>query len=290
MIKVLLVKDTNIWASHIAVSNIIKNIDKKFDCDDRAFLIYKEGDENYDIVYIHCSAIINKARLTDYRKKNPKSKLIAGIRGWTGYKYARPSYPLLDAVNAGSSDLLDKVKKHHAKAYLCHAGVDTDLFKPLKSRKNKKFTIGWVGNTAWALKNFNLLSKLGFPYKIATKPDQGHYHPYQEMPTFYNSIDALVLLSESEGSAMPVLEAGACGKPVISTPVGGAKEFLNDFQLVKEKIRGKGLDEMINKLKKLRSNPELRSEIGERNRRVAVEKWDWKIKVKQYEALFKGVL
>ncbi|GAI42483.1 unnamed protein product, partial [marine sediment metagenome] len=184
----------------------------------------------------------------------------------------------------------DKVKNRHAKAYLCHAGVDTDLFRPLKSSKNEEFTIGWVGNKAWKLKNFDILPRLGFPYKIATKKEQGDYHPYQEMPKFYNSVDALVLLSESEGSAMPVLEAGACGKPVISTPVGGAKEFLSNPQLIKGKIRGGGLKEMVTKLKKLKDSPELRSGLGERNRRVAVEKWDWSIKVKQYEKLFKSVL
>ena len=290
MIKVLMVKDTNLWASHITVSNIIKNIDKKFECDDRAFLNYKEGDEKYDIVYIHCSAIINKRNLTAYRKKNPKSKIIAGIRGGTGITYAPSQAPLLDAVNAGSSDIYDVLKKYHNKVYLCHAGVDTDLFKPLKSCKNEKFTIGMAGNKSNPRKNFKLLPKLGFPYKIATKTVDGHYYPHSDMPKFYNSIDAFVLMSEFEGSAMVVPEAGACGKPIISTPVGGAKEFLNSFQLIKGKMRGDGLKEMITKLKKLKDSPELRSELGERNRRVAVEKWDWKIKVKQYERLFEGVL
>ncbi|GAH07580.1 unnamed protein product, partial [marine sediment metagenome] len=87
-IRVLIIKDTSHWASHITTRNIIKNIDKKFECDDRLLRTYKKGDENYDIVYWHCSAVINKSTLTAYRKKNPKSKLVAGIRGWPGFKYA----------------------------------------------------------------------------------------------------------------------------------------------------------------------------------------------------------
>jgi glycosyltransferase involved in cell wall biosynthesis len=44
--------------------------------------------------------------------------------------------------------------------------------------------------------------------------------PLDEMPDFYDSIDALVMPSLQEGAGLPPLEAAAAGRLVIGTPVG----------------------------------------------------------------------
>jgi len=120
------------------------------------------------------------------------------------------------------------------------------------------------------------------------------------MPNFYNSIDVLVQLSswgpeqpdmDAEGCPLPVLEAGACGKPVLATHTSGAaREYLDEYQIIKGYIRGDGLEEMKRKLLQLKDNFELVYRLGERNLRVAVGEWDWSIKVRQYETFFKAVL
>ena len=43
---------------------------------------------------------------------------------------------------------------------------------------------------------------------------------FGDMPEWYSHIDVLICASESEGTPNPVLEALACGVPVISTHVG----------------------------------------------------------------------
>jgi len=48
----------------------------------------------------------------------------------------------------------------------------------------------------------------------------------EEMPKFYSMLDVFVLSSKSEGLGTSLLEAGACGSPVISSRCGGPEEFI----------------------------------------------------------------
>lgn len=52
--------------------------------------------------------------------------------------------------------------------------------------------------------------------------------PYEAIPTWLQSADAVVLSSLSEGLPSILLESMGCGVPMISTDVGGIKEILQD--------------------------------------------------------------
>ena len=56
-----------------------------------------------------------------------------------------------------------------------------------------------------------------------------HYvdHP-NDLAPYYRTLDAYLISSRAEGGPKAVLEAGACGIPVVSTPVGMAPEVIDD--------------------------------------------------------------
>ena len=55
--------------------------------------------------------------------------------------------------------------------------------------------------------------------------------PHDQIPNWINAADALVLPSRNEGLPTVMVEALACGKPVVATDVGGVREVLVDANL-----------------------------------------------------------
>ena len=296
--KILILTDSPRWSSWITCKNIEAHIASEFDVDveARGQLIYHPGDEEYDVVYVHCNFSVESANIQVYRMLNRDSRIIAGVRGWLGFKRTKDFLHLYDAVNADNLRLLEAVKQHSKDVFLCHAGVDTELFKPFDVDRPEEFRIGWAGNEGQWVKNVDILPKLGHPYVIAGKRRRNRIK-HKDMPAFYNSLDVYVHLSsmgvlvgeDAEGCPLPVLEAAACGRAILATETSGAaRELLCDCQIVKGDIRrGAGLAMMRKKLNEFRANPELRAELGFKNRAIAVNEWDWSVKVHQYETFFR---
>src|SRR5207237_7890422 len=53
------------------------------------------------------------------------------------------------------------------------------------------------------------------------------YAPQHDMPAFYRTADVFALTSDFDNSPNVVLEAMACGLPIVSTDVGGLREFVD---------------------------------------------------------------
>jgi hypothetical protein len=92
------------------------------------------------------------------------------------------------------------------------------------------------------------------------------------MPDYYNKIDVLLCASTIEGTPNPVLEAMACGVPVISTDVGIVPEVFGPKQ--REFIVQRDVSSMAGAIRKLCLNRGLLIELSEENQ-VRIEDWDW---------------
>lgn len=181
-----------------------------------------------------------------------------------------------------------------------HDGVDLNLFyKKKEERKDNNIRIGWAGNSKFTdsendadLKGLNKIIKPAIKelkeegYNIEEKfadRNEGMI-PHEKMPEYYNSIDVYICASKTEGTPAPVLEAMACGIPIISTNVGIVPEAFGEKQ--KEFIMEERTKECLkNKLKKLIENKEYFEELSKENLEQ-IKKWDWKIISLQYKKFF----
>lgn len=138
---------------------------------------------------------------------------------------------------------------------LLRNGVNTHLFYPdSRQKKNHSvFTIGFFGTqppqspdrkgsvllvrTAWKLVSSGykpdfVIVGYGWQELVSDLRRMGltvFYHinvPYSDLPKLYRKLDLYLITSLLEGGPLTLLEAGACGVPVISTPVGLALDVL----------------------------------------------------------------
>ena len=117
---------------------------------------------------------------------------------------------------------------------------DIEIFKPMNLERFKfhniskrSLVIGWVGNSAWNhadgseidykglhhILNPVLQDLISEGYDIQTQfaDRQIKLIPNNEMPEYYRNIDIYITCSYQEGTPRPVLEALACGVPIIAT-------------------------------------------------------------------------
>jgi glycosyltransferase involved in cell wall biosynthesis len=99
-------------------------------------------------------------------------------------------------------------------------------------------------------------------------------------------MDLLVLPSHAEGISNSMLEAMACGLPVVATDVGGARDVLGgdgEAGLVVPVGSSAALAEAITALA---DSPALRREIGAAARTVIEDRYDMKRVAARYLSLY----
>jgi len=104
----------------------------------------------------------------------------------------------------------------------------------------------------------------------------------EKMPAVYTTADLYVQPSIIEPFGIAVLEAMACGKPVIGTSVGGMLDTVVDNK-TGFLVPPADVYALANRISYLCEEHKLREEFGQRGRDRALSLFDWTVVVRQYE-------
>jgi glycosyltransferase involved in cell wall biosynthesis len=93
--------------------------------------------------------------------------------------------------------------------------------------------------------------------------------PRDDIAQLLAAIDVLILTSDAEGLPGVLIEAQMAGCPIVTVPVGGVRELVDDGEtgVVTEHVDA---TELADRVVGLLRDPKLRARLGERARRRAV--------------------
>ncbi len=210
-----------------------------------------------------------------------------------------------DKITVVSTFVADELKSHYRRELATRSvevignGVDVKLFKP--GIKSKGINILYTGRLAWnkglidlvnaakivlekrADVSFiltgegpigNELRKMVLNMGIEAKFSFRRYLSLSQLIDAYQSATVFVFPTYYEGLPTSVLEAMACGAPVITTPVGGIPELVHDRQNG-VLVPAHDPDAIATAILNLLNDNRLRLRMGETARETIVQSYDW---------------
>jgi glycosyltransferase involved in cell wall biosynthesis len=182
-------------------------------------------------------------------------------------------------------------------------GIDTARFLPApRPDRERPLRVLFVGNPT-RRKGFHSLAQLArqlphgieiaFTGGLRNRTHSGSHAgltplgsiPYAEMHTIYQDADVLLFPAYREGCPLCVLEAMACGLPIVSTNCSAIPELVTEgyggFLMPPGDVVA-----MLAAIKRLAGDRPLREAMGAWNREVAVRRFDRDRMAAEYRAIF----
>lgn len=205
---------------------------------------------------------------------------------------------LILTPSAGVNDLLS-LNGIHTQKTVVPLGVDVRRFvppasKPMAKKAIKispdKLVVGFCGRIGrekdlpTLLKAFRrvqhkhdamlLIVGSGIDVKAFRNPRIKQIGNTNNVVPYLQAMDVFVMPSLTETSSLATMEAMSCALPVIATPVGSIKDYIEDS------INGfifprQDVDVLVAKLNTLLKNQKLREKIGVEARKTITQRHDW---------------
>ena len=214
-------------------------------------------------------------------------------------------------------ELLEYYKVPEEKIRVIHNGVDTSKFQPAKDKRKIKEELGFNPNDLAIVSVGRLYARKGLFTLIESMPavikrfknakfiisgkgqsDEMHklivyaekigvknniiftgYYPDKKLPKLYQAADVFAFSTFYEHHPFAVLEALSTGLPVVTTNVGGIPETIENDKngFLVEPFNPK---QFADKILYLLEHPAEASEMGVLARKTVLERFDWRIVVK----------
>lgn len=133
-----------------------------------------------------------------------------------------------------------------------------EVVRKVKKGKNGDYLFVMIGEGSLKREIGNRISK----YSLGEIVMMTGAKPHEELPVWMAATDCLVLPSKSEGMGIVLLEAMACGLPIIATRVGGIPEVINDGE-TGILITSNDVGELERSITRLIDDKKLREKMGE---------------------------
>lgn len=289
--NILLIPDVPNWAFDNCAKVIMKylsykyNFTKIYNFEKKSKEVTALDHSPYDLVFRFISLPM---KITE---NVPKQKLITSIRGQGVLENNFVCYTskmllnLYNCISVVATCFRDLLPVHSCPIFDTQNGVNSKMFAPETSKY--PFTIGFAGNSKHpSEKGVDLLIKAAniaqVKYKVADR--NVTWIPHDKMPSFYKDIDVYCCMSKMEGMPNTVLEAASCGKPVISTRVGGVPEVITHGK--HGFLIDRSAEVLAESILCLKNDKDLYNHMSTETRKNIVENWDWEIMIKKYEVFF----
>jgi len=142
-------------------------------------------------------------------------------------------------------------------------------YSELKKNGTFDYELVIAGSTGWRNKNiFVLIEKLGLKNDVMFLG----YVPEDDLPVIYNLAEFFVYPSFFEGFGMPVLEAMACGCPVISSNTSSLPEVIGEAGIM---IDPNNIEDLKDAMIRMTQDHSLKNEMREKGiKRAKLFSWD----------------
>lgn len=220
---------------------------------------------------------------------------------WFSWNYKLP-FQILTKLAVQTSKAIITCSKHtkkeiikyyktpSEKIHVVYLGTDTKFIPKKDSKKSNKkylFYTGTIFNRRHVLESIKAFRTLkGLEFLISgrdfTRPPQNidkqkgikriKYIDDKELMRVYQNAELFIWLSEYEGFGLPVLEAMACGTPVLTTKMTSLSEVMEDYPLWVKNPND--VKEIAEKMEKALLNKELREKMIKKGLEQ-VKKFSW---------------
>jgi glycosyltransferase involved in cell wall biosynthesis len=166
-------------------------------------------------------------------------------------------------------------------------GINPDHFRYDPKQKRAYHAMYYGSKRQW--KGTGIIETALRSLQFTSFKMEGLNTPQDQLYKLYNAASSYISAGQVEGFNFPILEAMACGCPVICTDDGGSRDFVRDE--VNALVVRRNYNDIRNAMVKLIAHKDLQEKLRKAGLETAAEKrFDWDNATRRFESILKDLL